>query len=134
MTKKQAKEMAKYWKKSAERSWRASLSLFESKHYDVCLFFCHLAIEKLIKAMVVERTGKLAPFIHDLEKLAHLAKISLTNETTNTLREITNFNVAGRYEDAKYSFYKKCTKSYTEKYYKICQEIFLWLEKEYKKN
>jgi len=133
MSKKQVRELAKYWKKSAERSWQAALSLFKSKHYDACLFFCHLAIEKMIKATVIEKTGKVAPFIHDLEKLAHLANISLVGETAKILREITNFNVAGRYEDTKYSFYKKCTKSYTGKNLQVCKDIFLWLKKEYPK-
>lgn len=38
-----------YWKKSAERDWQTALDLFKTKHYDACLFFCHLALEKFLK-------------------------------------------------------------------------------------
>jgi len=84
--------------------------------------------------MIIMKTGELAPFIHDLITLARLADITVSVEQAQFLKAITAFNVAGRYVDIKYNFYKKCTKEYTEKYYKICKEIFLWLEKEYKKS
>ncbi|MFC1613218.1 HEPN domain-containing protein [Patescibacteria group bacterium] len=67
------KEQINYWKKSAERNWDTTLSLYKTKHYDSCLFFCHLTLEKLLKGLVVRQTNKTAPFIHDLEKLANTA-------------------------------------------------------------
>ncbi|MFH1889967.1 MAG: HEPN domain-containing protein [Candidatus Kuenenbacteria bacterium] len=122
-----------YWYKSALRSWQIALVLFDSKHYDACLFFCHLAIEKLAKGLVIHQTKKEAPFIHDLNTLAQLAKIEFTKKQGDQLKIITTFNIAGRYSDAKYDFYKKCTRSYTQEYLKTSKEIFLWLKKEYQK-
>ncbi len=129
----QMNEQINYWKKSAERNWATVLSLFKTKHYDACLFFCHLTIEKLLKGLVVEYTKKPAPYTHYLEELAKLIKLDLTKEQINNLKIITNFNIAGRYDDAKFAFYKKCTKKYTEKYFKICEELYLCLKKQYLK-
>lgn len=42
---------------------------WNSKRYDACLFFCHLVLEKLLKGLVVKRTEKAAPCIHDLAEL-----------------------------------------------------------------
>lgn len=123
----------KYWPESAEKNWQVAQSLFRNKHYDACLFFVHLSIEKLIKGLVVIETKKPAPYIHDLPKLANLAKLELSQEKRNHLRIITTFNIAGRYADDKYDFYKKCTKNYTQKNLFMCKEIFLWLKKEYPK-
>lgn len=127
------KEQIDYWKKSAEHNWDTALSLFKSKHYDACLFFCHLTIEKLLKGLVVTKTKKTAPYIHDLERLSILTKLSFTDEQVENLRIITGFNMAGRYEDAKFVFYKQCTKDYTEKHLNISKDLIICLKKEYLK-
>ncbi|MEK7202988.1 MAG: HEPN domain-containing protein [Patescibacteria group bacterium] len=129
----QFNEQINYWKKSAERNRETSLSLLKGKHYDACLFFCHLTIEKLLKGLAIKQTKKAAPFTHYLEELAKLTKLDLTKEQINNLKIITDFNIAGRYDDAKFAFYKKCTKKYTEKYFKICEELYLCLKKQYLK-
>lgn len=72
------KEQIDYWKKSAEKNWDAANVLFNSKHYDFCLFTAHLAIEKLLKGLVVIETKETPPFIHNLEKLARIAKLSFS--------------------------------------------------------
>lgn len=122
-----------YWKKSAQKNLDAAQVLFRNKHYDSCLFFCHLALEKLLKGLVVRKTEKVAPYIHHLEKLAVLAELELDQKQIENLRIITDFNIAGRYHEAKFVFYKKCTKAYSEKYLKIVKKLFLWLEKKYQK-
>ena len=126
------KQQVDYWRKSAERSWKIALVLSDSKHYDACLFFSHLAIEKLVKGLVVRQTKKEAPFVHDLNALSKLAKLEVSKEKEDKLKIITTFNVAGRYSDAKYDFYKKCTRSYTQKHLEISKQMFLWLKKEYR--
>ena len=73
------------------------------------------------------------PYIHDLEKLALLADLKLTEKQLEYLRIITTFNISGRYQDEKFNFYKKCTKQYTEKYFQIVKELNLWLKKQYLK-
>jgi len=58
-----------------------------------------------------------------------LANLQLDEQKIDYLIEITGFNIAGRYDDYKLGFYKKCDKSYTDKYFKISKEIYLWLKK-----
>lgn len=127
------KQQADFWKQSAERNLDAAHILFKSKHYDFCLFLCHLALEKLLKGLAVKQTKKPAPYIHDLEKLAFVAKIKLTKEQISQLRTITTFNIAGRYDEAKYAFHKKCTKPFTTKHLETTEILFIWLKKEYQK-
>lgn len=122
-----------YWRESGKRNFETAHFLFRGKRYDACLFFCHLSIEKLLKGLIVLQTKKPAPYIHNLEKLAELAKLEVSLKRLQYFRIITTFNIAGRYDDAKYKFYKKCTPSFTQKYFSIVKELFLWLEKEYQK-
>ena len=42
-------------------------------------------------------------------------------------------NVAGRYDEIKLAFYKKCTPVFTKKYFDISKNLFLCFEKEYQK-
>ncbi len=126
-------EQIDYWRKSGKKNLDAMQVLFENKHYDSALFFGHLALEKTLKGLIVETAKKSAPYIHDLEKLALLANLEFDEAKAIDLRVITDFNIAGRYKEAKFAFYKKCDKKYTEKHLKIIKELFLWLEKEYQK-
>ena len=127
----QFKKQLNFWKTSSKRNLETAEVLLESKYYDSCLFFGHLAIEKLLKGLVLIKTKQTPPYIHNLEKLAKLAEIDITEEQTDHFRTITRFNIAGRYTDIKHNLYKIATKSYTEKHFKIIKDLFLWLEKQY---
>ncbi|GEM_PF-160845 len=122
-----------HWRKSAERDLGTATDLYHTKHYDACLFFCHLTLEKFLKSIVVQRTDDFAPPIHDLAKLASTAHITLTSDQVQLLRTITTFNIAGRYDDAKLAFYKQCTPPFTKKYLAITKGLYLWLEQEFQK-
>jgi len=130
MDKAQIPEQIKYWRNASDRDINTAIDLFKTKHYDSCLFFCHLSIEKLLKSLIVKRTGDLAPYIHDLTRLAEIADLNLTEEQTQNLKTITTFNISGRYDNIKLAFYKRCTKSFTEKYLNIAQNLRLWLKKQ----
>ncbi|VAX35373.1 hypothetical protein MNBD_UNCLBAC01-377 [hydrothermal vent metagenome] len=122
-----------YWKQSSQRDWKTAQSLFLLKRYDSCLFFCHLTLEKILKGLVVLKTKKTAPFIHDLERLSYIAEIHTNENQNKDLKDISAFNIAGRYSDYKFSFYKKCTKSYTQKYLTKTLELLKCLRKKYPK-
>lgn len=118
-----------YWQESAEHDWQTALDLFKTKHYDACLFFCHLTLEKILKSLTVEETNEPAPYIHDLAKLANLASLNLSTDQIKNLKIINQFNIAGRYDNIKYEFYKLCTKDYADKYLSISRDLYLWLRK-----
>jgi len=120
-----------YFRESSEKDWAIAQRLFISKDYAYALFFCHLALEKLLKSIVVATTDKAAPYIHDLAKLATIVGMALDEETEKSLEEITDFNIATRYDDEKIGFYKKCTKPYAEKYMEITRTLITWLNENY---
>lgn len=82
----------------------------------------------MLKGKVVEATNKMFPVIHDLEALADKAGISLNTQQKKDLAVINTFNIAGRYDDYKLSFYKKASSTYTKKYYQITKQLLLWLK------
>ena len=126
-------QQIQYWHQSAQRNLRTAVDLERLRHRDACLFFCHLSLEKMLKAIVVQRAQDFAPPIHDLAKLAGLANIPASEEQVQYLRTITTFNIAGRYDDVKLAFYKQCTPAFTKKYLQITNNLFLWLEHIFRK-
>ena len=126
-------EIILFWLNSAERDWKTARGLFDLKRYDSCLFFCHLALEKILKGLVAQNTKEPVPHIHDLAKLASIAKLKLTEEQIQQLRVITTFNISARYDDIKLAFYKKCTEIFTKKHFGISKELFIWLKNQYQK-
>jgi hypothetical protein len=86
---------------------------------------------EIIKRVSSKKTKKHAPYTHDLVYLAELADLKLKQNHRKDLEEITKFNIKARYDNVKLKFYKTCTKSYTEKYFKISNDFYLWLKKHY---
>lgn len=105
-----------HWATSAREDADTAKLLFDGKKYSYCLFFCQLAIEKLLKAIYIKQTDDAPPIIHDLVKLAQKTKISIDEKLTELLREITTFNIEARYDIHKLRLYKKATKVYTQTY------------------
>ena len=118
-----------YWTKSSRDDLETAQTLFQSQKYHHSLFFYHLSLEKLFKAKIVELKNKPPLPIHNLVILSKELTLDLSKEDKQELREISNFNLNARYDSYKFDFYKKATKKYTEKYFKECNIIRLWLSK-----
>jgi HEPN domain-containing protein len=123
-----------FWIKGSEEDFKVASGLFKLKHYPQSLFFCHLSLEKLLKGLIVKHTKETPPFSHDLEKLAILTGFKMNEKDVNILNEISSFNIAGRYGDEKFEFYKKFDKKdIASKYLSLTKNLILWLKKESQK-
>jgi len=116
--------------KSSERDWDTLKSMYECKRYYAALFFGQLVLEKLLKAVYIEKNNESAPFIHDLKKIAKKSGLDLDKKREEELDIISGFNINARYDDYKDEFYKKATKRYTENYIEIIKETRQWLKKQ----
>jgi HEPN domain-containing protein len=123
-------EKTSYWMKSADYDWKTAVHLFEKGDYPYALFFGHLTIEKLLKALFVNRFDETPPLTHRLALLAEKIELELSPEKQELLELITDFNLEARYPDEKFSFYQKCTKTFTESNMREIKEIREWLRQE----
>lgn len=88
-----------YWQTSSNEDFAAAESLLEKGHLRHCLFFAHLAIEKMLKAHVTRQINDIPPRIHNLVRLAEIAKLKLDSEQEEFLREFSIYQLEGRYPD-----------------------------------
>lgn len=117
-----------YWTEEATEALQVTQHLYEKGDYSYSLFFAHLAIEKILKAIFVHKKNQHAPHIHNLSRLAELSDVQLTEEQKISLVRITTFNLESRYPDEKRSFRKKCTKEFTKNEIQTVKETFKWLK------
>ena len=79
------KAIIKYWIEEADEALQVAEHLFGTGDYSYSLFFGHLCIEKILKAIYVYNNRKHAPPIHNLIRLAELAKIDLSADISDKM-------------------------------------------------
>ncbi len=130
MTKQQLNKLAQFWLDGAVRDMQAAVSLIQhAKLYPNGLFFVHLSLEKLLKAIYVMQHGKHAPLTHNLLYLSDFTKIALPSKMKTDLSVINEFNLSTRYPNEQIEIKKKFNKRFSEKYLRSAQEMVTWLTK-----
>jgi HEPN domain-containing protein len=88
-----------YWFTSAMDDFETAKLLIVNKRHLQGLFFCHLVVEKAIKAIVVKQTKEIAPRSHNLLYLAEIAQIDFKEEYEIFLGILMKYQLQGRYPD-----------------------------------
>jgi HEPN domain-containing protein len=126
-------EHIKYWRESAKHDLESAEAIFLSGRYDWCLFVGHLALEKILKALYVERNdNNIPPKIHNIVRLADLSKITLTDQQKYSLDKINDFNLQTRYPDYKLEFYKMWNQESAKENLVKIKEFYTWFESQIK--
>ena len=120
-----AQKQIYYWQTSGDEDFAAAESLLEKGHFRHCLFFAHLAIEKMLKAHVTRQTNDIPPRIHNLVRLAEKAEISLDDEQIIFLRSFDVYQLKGRYPDSAMIILDLKT---TKEKMDLAGEILKWLK------
>lgn len=126
-----AQDLIEYWKVGSDDAWKTAEILFNNKKYSHSLFFCHLAVEKIIKGLIAGKSEQDIPPIHNLVTLTELTGLQLNIKQQEELKEMTSWNVRARYDEIKFSFYKKATEEYTKLWFAKAKEYLLWFKKHY---
>ncbi|MBI5235368.1 MAG: HEPN domain-containing protein [Deltaproteobacteria bacterium] len=107
----------RYWLDGAEYDLSVVEALYEKGKFPYALFMGHLAVEKLLKALVLRNTLEHAPYSHSLLLLAEKSGIAIPKKVLKSLSGFMEFHREARYPDERNKFYKRCTKEYVGKRY-----------------
>ena len=99
----------------------------KSKRRVAALFFGHLAIEKMLKALCAAKCVVI-PFDHKLLKLSKEAGLVLSQAQEMELGTITSFNINARYDDYRQRFHQLCTQQYTATWVSKINEWYKFLK------
>ncbi len=89
-----------FWKDSAKEDWAVARQLVENGHIRHGLFFAHLTLEKILKALICKHSQDLAPRLHNLSRLSEMTGIALETEYVDILAEMNAFHIEGRYPES----------------------------------
>jgi len=117
-----------YWLTSSDSDYEVLLNLIQSCNYNWALFLGHIALEKLMKAYFVKKTGTHAPFSHDLRLLAERCDIEFPDDMAMQLDVITGFNINARYDTFKDDFRKRCTPEFANEWVNNIKQIRQWIK------
>lgn len=104
-----------YQVNTAEDDWGSVELLFNGGKYLQSLFWAHLVLEKLAKALQVKNHEENVPLkIHNLTLLLEQANVELGEDNIKFLYNYNTFQLSSRYPDYLNKIYKVCTKQFTE--------------------
>lgn len=133
MDKIRVKKLIDYWLTTSEHDYQTMLFLFKSRRYPDSLFYGHIVLEKILKALVVQDIQDEAPKIHDLVELSKKACLDLSKDELAYLKIVNRFNMRTRYPDVKLNFYKLCDLKYTNPHLNKIKNFYQKLRRYVKK-
>jgi len=114
-----------YWKQGAIYDLETAKILLERSRLLHALFFCHLTIEKILKAIVVKVTLDIAPRSHNLVYLSEKANLEFSDDDNVFIGILMKYQLQGRYPD-----YNPVvpSKVITTKYLNKTEQLLSWLQ------
>lgn len=93
------REYTNSFKESAEYDLKTAENMLNAGRYIYVVFMCHLAIEKMLKAIVAQETKRIPPKTHNLIYLIKLVDLSLPQNLFDFITKINNASIVTRYPD-----------------------------------
>ncbi|NML67530.1 HEPN domain-containing protein [Hymenobacter sp. RP-2-7] len=104
-----------YWMTTANQNWQEVGSMFAAGTYVPCLFWAHLTIEKLAKALwVQDNVGDTPPFTHNIARLLADTNLVLTPAQATFVQQLNTFQLEGRYESYTANLRQLATAAFTQ--------------------
>ena len=102
-----------------------------ASYYGQALFWGHLVLEKLCKALYLKNNNKTDyPYIHNLLVLMNKCNVELNDEQIAFYSDMNRFQSKGRYGDTLHEIDSTITKEVCENYIDKLKTEMIWLKKQ----
>ena len=123
-------EHISYWAKQVEEDFDCAKVLYQANHFAQSLFWAHLALEKLTKALWIKNNeGNTPPLVHNLLRLFTQTKEEFAEEDLMFVSEMNAFQIKGRYPDYADCLEQTVTKEICEEYLTKSHLMIVCLQK-----
>ena len=122
------RKSTKNWILSSDYDIETSYHLLKTKRYVYVVFMCHLATEKLLKAIISETQETEPPRSHNLLFLARLGKIEIPTEHQTIIKYLNTLSVPTRYPSDISKLAKEFNQQLANKYFKLTKDFLKWLK------
>ncbi len=121
------KRTTKNWFAASNYDIETAKHLLKTKRYIYVIFMCHLATEKMLKAIIAELQEELPPKTHNLLYLARLAKLEIPPEHQTIIKHLNTVSVPTRYPEEMEKIPKEFNQTLATEYFKETEKFFKWL-------
>lgn len=118
------------WLKQADYDMDTAEIMFDNKRYFYAVFMCHLAIEKALKGLYLERLKEIPPKVHNLVYLVEKIKVQLPENLYDSVFALNRVSVPTRYPDDLQRMLKDYNEERTRKIIDSGKEVLQWLKKQ----
>lgn len=113
----------------ADDDWTAVDTLFKGRNYLQPLFFAHLVIEKICKALWIKHNdGNVPPRTHNLIHLLSTTPIKLDDDKSEFMLNLNRFQLEGRYPDYLTKMHNICNESFMTDMIDKTNKLRIWLQ------
>jgi len=117
-----------YWLQLARLDLESARKSLGGDSFLHCIFGCQQALEKLLKASVVEATQQAPPRVHNLIRLAALAGLALGPDQELLLSKLSLEYIELRYPEEIDTVDEMNNRVAAEDHLQQTEEFFRWLE------
>src|SRR5690349_1646859 len=117
----------RHWAEQARYDLETAGAMLVSGRHLYVLFCCQQAIEKALKALIVQQTGVFPPRIHNLPRLEEAAGIQVDTAQRSFLAELSAYYIQTRYPEEIESLAGAIDASMAEQILKRTEEMATWL-------
>jgi HEPN domain-containing protein len=117
-----------YWLQLARLDLNSARKSLSGDSFLHCLYGCQQALEKFLKAMVVESTNQAPPRLHNLVRLAALAGLTLESDHEMLLSRLSLEYIELRYPEELSTIAEMNSREAAEEHLRQTEELFRWLE------
>ena len=123
------KQETQTWLTLAEEDFQDSALLWINHRYGATIFASQQAIEKILKAYIIEFHSVMPPKTHRIELLLQEAKLVPILSTTILYEELSKAYIRVRYPDLNKQYFRK--KEEVEPLFTLAKELYLWIKQQF---
>ncbi len=124
------KKTTSNWLAGSGYDIKSAQHMFNTGRHLYVIFLCHLAIEKLLKAVFAQTHEKHPPYTHDLYKLIGLIALDIPPEHQPIIAKLNELSIATRYPEDLRAMVKEFPKRVTKKYLEQSKAFLQWLRQD----
>jgi HEPN domain-containing protein len=124
------KQTTRNWLRGADYDLQTAQSLWKARRYIYVIFMCHLAVEKLLKAIVTEDSTSLPPRTHNLYRLLELSHIEVLEAHKDIVAKLNTMSVATRYPEDVDALAGEVTRQIARNYLVQTEALLTWLKQD----
>jgi HEPN domain-containing protein len=121
------------WAATANYDLRTAEAMYKAGRYLYVVFMCHLAIEKMLKAILAQQYPEdVPPKIHNLIHLAQKTEMTLPDNLKDFFQRIDNVSVATRYPEDLRTLSKEFNQDTAKRILTETKRMIRWLKQHLK--